>query len=160
MKFFCKHRINLSLWVLALVLALPISLLAQNINPGPFGSFFRNSTAADTATLTPLQMYGILTGTPTAAANYTTPTATAMCNAIATLNKSTANTAASFKLDLWIKNTSAGANTITLVAGTGFTLTGTKTAAQNTVRHFIFWPTSCASGSQAWSGASLETASF
>ena len=114
------------------------------------------NVAADTATLTPTKMLGVLTGTPTAAANYTTPTAAQFC----ALFPFVATSNGTYDYDWVLKNTSAGANTITLVAGTGVTLSGTGTAAQNTVRVFKISLNNCTAGSEAVRIWSLATGAF
>lgn len=144
--------------ILSLVLA--TSIYAQQVLQGPYGAFWRNTTATNTATLTINQVVGIVTGTPTGAATYTTPTATQMCNAFLTLRSNTNTYAGFFNFNWYVKNTSGGANTITVAGGTGVTLSGTGTAAQNQVRHFIWQPTNCTAGSEAWTLFSLETAAF
>lgn len=119
-------------------------LFAQNrIAPGPYGKLFRNSTAGDTTTLTTSQMVGLLTGTPTAAANYTTPTAANICASLPQIAQTSGGTNTNFATDLFVKNTSAGAFTITMVAGAGVTTSGTMTIGQNTIRHFLVMPTAC-----------------
>lgn len=119
-------------------------LFAQNrIAPGPYGKLFRNTTAADTATLTTTQMVGLLTGTPTAAAAYTTPTAANICASLPQVQQVASGTNTNFANDLFVKNTSAGANTITMTAGAGVTAVGTMTIAQNAIRHFLVVPTAC-----------------
>ena len=136
------------------------ALFAQQTMPlGVYGQIpaLTGNTAADTATLTPGQMSTLLTGTPTAAANYTTPTATNLCALFPFVQAQNAN---NFYWHWYIKNTSAGANTITVVAGSGVTLVGTGTAAQNNVRHFLVILTNCTSGSAAAQVVSLETAAF
>lgn len=91
------------------------------------------STAIDTATLTTAQMLSVLiTGTPTAAANYTTPTAALILAALAAFGAPYLG----LSFELSIKNTSAGANTITVVAGVGVTVVGTATIAQNAIKRF------------------------
>jgi len=91
------------------------------------------TTAADTATLTAAQILGgLITGTPTAAANYTTPTAALLIAALQALGVPYLNESFEFS----IKNTSAGANTITVVGGTGVTIVGTATIAQNNIKRF------------------------
>lgn len=91
------------------------------------------TTAADTATLNESQILGgLITGTPTAAANYTTPTAALLLAALAALSVPFLGQSFEFS----IKNTSAGANTITVVGGTGVTITGTATIAQNAIKRF------------------------
>jgi hypothetical protein len=118
--------------------------------------FRSGNTAADTASLAPGQMSSILTGTPTAAANYTTPTATQLCALFPFVRTSAAN----LHWDWWVKNTSAGANTITVVGGSGVTITGTATVAQNAVKHFMVVLDNCVSGSQAAHIFSLGTSTF
>jgi len=91
-------------------------------------------TAIDTATLTAAQILGgLITGTPTAAANYTTPTAILLLAAMASFGASFLDEGFEFS----IKNTSAGANTITVVGGTGVTIVGTATIAQNAIKRFL-----------------------
>lgn len=102
-----------------------------------FGRLFHTvspQTAADTATLTAAQILGgLITGTPTAAANYTTPTAVLILAAMAAFGASFLDEGFEFS----IKNTSAGANTITVVAGVGVTIVGTATVAQNAIKRFL-----------------------
>lgn len=101
------------------------------------GGFISAGTAADTATLSAAQMLGgLLTGTPTAAAAYTTPTATALVAAMS-------NCAAGRMYELIVKNTSAGNFTITMTAGTDLTISGTATVAQNHARIFKLVATNC-----------------
>lgn len=91
------------------------------------------STAIDTATLTAEQMLGgLITGTPTAAANYTLPTAALLITALQSFG--VPYIGQSFRFT--IKNTSGGANTITAVAGTGATIVGTATVAQSNAKEF------------------------
>jgi hypothetical protein len=101
-------------------------------------------------------MLGVLTGTPTAAANYTTPTAVQFC----ALFPFVATSNGTYDYDWVLKNTSAGANTITMVAGAGVTLSGTGTAAQNTVRLFKISLNNCTAGSEAVRLWSLSTGTF
>ena len=149
-------------FVLFALFALAAGAFAQQTMPlSPFGTpqvpFRLGNTAADTATLTPGQMQGLLTGTPTAAANYTTPTATLLCALFPFVGSS--NTF-NFHWEWNVKNTSAGANTITVVAGSGVTVTGTATIAQNAVKRFMIVLDSCASGSQAAHVVSLGSSTF
>jgi len=101
-------------------------------------SFFKLGTAVaatDTATITAASMLqGLVVGTPTAAANYTTPTATALITAMG----GQTNVKVGDSFDFAIRNISAGAYAITLVAGTDITLaTGnTNTVAQAHTRLF------------------------
>jgi len=89
------------------------------------------STITDAAaTLTTDQLVnGLILTVPTAARTFTTPTATAILTAI-----DTAKIGASF--DLIIRNTSGGSFAITLAGGTGVTIVGTATTAQNIVSRF------------------------
>lgn len=122
---------------ISLLLVMTVSAVAQGRMPlGLYGQipFRSGNTAADTATLVTAQMSALLTGTPTAAANYTTPTATQLCTLFPFV-KAGANTG--FYWTWIVKNTSAGANTITVVAGTGVTIVGTATIAQNALKPFI-----------------------
>jgi len=133
---------------------------AQSAMIGPYGwlPWLAANTAIDTATLSRSQMTGILIGTPTAAASYTTPSATVLCEMfpfVASQNVS------NFGWDWVVKNTSAGAFTITVLAGAGVTVSGTATAAQSTVRHFKAVLTECRSGSTAAATIfSLTTGAF
>jgi hypothetical protein len=91
------------------------------------------TTAADTATLTEAQLLGgLITGTPTAAANYTLPTPALLIAALQAFSEPYIGMTFYFT----IKNTSAGANTITAVGPTGATVTGTATIAQNSAKRF------------------------
>lgn len=107
-------------------------------------------TATDTATLTVAQITGgaigksvaVLTGTPTAAAAYTLPLVTAVT---AAFNSTNNPCYVGMTWLLSIRNTSAGANTITTTTNTGWTLAGTMTVAQNTVSTYEAEITSCAS---------------
>lgn len=126
-------------------------LFAQNRQPVTPLNFFRLSTATDTATLTAGQVSpGLLIGTPTAAATYTMPTAAALCTLWPGIAILAPGTNSNYGYELWIRNTSLGANTITLSSpGGGVTLAAgnTNTIAQNHTRIFKFVPTSCAAGS-------------
>lgn len=83
-----------------------------------------------TGTLTAAALLtGIINGTPVAAASYTLPLATALDTALPTSGASDA-------FDFSIINTSGGANTITVLTNTGWTLVGTMTAAQNVAARF------------------------
>ena len=72
----------------------------------------------------------VLTHTPTGAANDQMPTAAAIVAAIPGCQINS-----SFRFVL--RNTSAGANTITVTTNTNTTLAGTMTVAQNAVREFV-----------------------
>jgi len=90
---------------------------------------------ADTApTLTVAQILnGLLVGVPTAARSYTLPTAAAIVAAVEGIEVGSA-------FELAIRNDSAGAFALTLVAGTGITLAAgnTNTVAQANTRRFRF----------------------
>lgn len=99
----------------------------------PF-SLILPKTAIDTATLTMDQILGgLLTGTPTGAANYTMPTPALLIAALQSFG--TPFLGQSFEFT--ILNTSAGAFAITVVAPTGATATGTMTIAQNNGKRFL-----------------------
>lgn len=92
------------------------------------------TTAIGTETLLESQLLGgEIVGTPTAAANYTLPTATALLAAIQAFSAAFIGITFYFN----ILNTAGGAFTITLVAGTGVTLTpASQTIAQNASARF------------------------
>lgn len=89
---------------------------------------------------------GLYFHAPTGAVNDATDTAANIVSALPScyLNSTSVaglNVGSSFTFSLY--NNSAGANTITVTAGTGVTLTGTMTVAQNQVRNFIGLVTNC-----------------
>ena len=87
-----------------------------------------------TATVTAAQLLTrVIDGTPTGAANYTLPTAALMIAAMP-------DVAVGDSFMFAINNKSAGANTITVVAG-GATADGTLTVAQNVCRAFFVFIT-------------------
>jgi len=91
-----------------------------------------------TATITAAELLGgFIDGTPTAAATYTLPTGTLMA---AALNQSGIGNAIEFT----IKNSSAGAYTITVAGGVGGTGKGTLTIAQNNSKRFLLIMTAAA----------------
>lgn len=142
-----------------LVFALTTLLVAQTVPLLPYGVIpvnLTDNTAIDTASLSVGQMTGILTGTPTTAATYTTPTATAICAAFPFIQSSQSQ---GWNYDWYIKNTSLGSNTITAAGGTGVTLRGTGTATQNQIRHFKVVFKSC-SPTPTIDLVSLETGAF
>lgn len=140
-------------FIVAAVAASAQTMPLERIVNTPFRT---GNVFTDTGSLVPGNMSGLLTGTPTAAANYTTPTATQLCN----LFPFVGGTAANFHWDIYWKNTSGGANTITAVGGTGVTVVGTATVAQNNVKHWMVVLTNCASGTQAAQLISLGTSTF
>lgn len=97
-----------------------------------------------TATLTIAQLLSkVLDGTPIAAATYTLPTATLL---VAGMPDCTVGDGFSF----FVNNKSAGANTITIAAGSGGTADGTLTVAQDVIRQFVVIVTNVDIGAQAY----------
>lgn len=145
----------------------PMPALAQLQFPlGPYGNFgFFNTAQINTTTIPAFQMVGMVTGTPTAAANYTTDTAVNICSLFPFVGAANLSGASNFAWDWYVKNTSAGAFTITVLGGTGVTVTGTATAAQNNMRHFKMVANACPPAgltvpTAAITAFSLETAAF
>jgi hypothetical protein len=132
---------------------------------GPYGNAgFANTALINTATVPAYSMVGLVTGTPTAGATYTTDTAVNLCALFPFVGSQTAG-ASQYAWDWYIKNTAGGAFTITAAGGTGVTLSGTGTAAQNNMRHFKVVLTSCppfnlTTPTAAATLFSLETAAF
>lgn len=90
------------------------------------------TVAAGAQTITAAQILGgLYIGVPTGAANYTTDTA---ANIVKAIEGAKVGTSINFVL----RNKSAGANTITLVAGTGVTINSgdTATVAQSNQKQF------------------------
>ena len=97
-----------------------------------------------TATLSAANSYNtIIRGVPTAAATYTTATAEAIVAAIG------GDCAVGTTFMLVVLNASAGANTITIGGGTGVTVSGVATVAQNASKVFLGRVTAVAAGSEA-----------
>ena len=97
-----------------------------------------------TATLTAANSYNtIIRGVPTAAATYTTATAAAIVAAIG------GDCAVGTTFMVVVLNASAGANAITIAGGTGVTVSGVATVAQNASKVFLGRVTAVASGSEA-----------
>ena len=97
-----------------------------------------------TATLTAAQSYNsIIRGVPTAAATYTTATAAAIVAAIG------GDCAIGTTFEVIVLNASAGAYTITVAGGSGVTVSGVATVAQNASKRFIGRVTAIAAGSEA-----------
>ena len=155
MSFLKRNKI--SILILGIVALWATILYSQAMATGAYGALFRSTTATDTATLGTAQSFGLLVGTPTGAATYTTPTATRMCAAFPSV--AVTPPTSKFAVGWDIKNTSAGANTITLTGGTGVTVSGTGTVVQNHIRHFIWVPTNCSS-SPAWTVYSAQDSAF
>jgi hypothetical protein len=111
-------------WVFIAIAAWGALLLqAQYPIFGPYGNIPISTAviATNTATLTVDQMVdsALLTATPTSAAVYTTPSATALCAAFPFV--ASTNTIG-WNYDLYLKNTAAaGSNAITWLGGTGVT---------------------------------------
>ena len=85
-----------------------------------------------TATLSAANSYNtIVRGVPTAAATYTTATAAEIVAAIGD------DCAIGTTFMLVVLNASAGANTITVAGGTGVTVSGVATVAQNASKVFL-----------------------
>jgi hypothetical protein len=117
------------------------------------GTFANNSNAATGGiTITAAQIVnGILSHNPTGPATDTTDTAT---NIAAQIPGCLTGSAFNF----FLRNTSGGANTITVAGGTGVTVTGTATIAQNNVRSFLGVVTNCTSAAVTF--YSLGTTAF
>lgn len=97
-----------------------------------------------TATLTAAQSYNsIIRGVPAAAATYTTATAAAIVAAIG------GDCQVGTIFQVVVLNASAGANTITIGGGSGVTVSGVATVAQNASKVFIGRVTAIAAGSEA-----------
>lgn len=116
----------------------PNSFLATTPPNGTNQYYTNTATAAVTVLAAQLMMGDLvvlnMTGTLGAGANLTTDTASNM--AVNLPNYSLAATATASYV-LRIINSSSGAFSWTVVAGTGVTLTGTATIAQNTWREFL-----------------------
>lgn len=96
------------------------------------------------ATLTAVQSYNsIVRGVPTGAATYTTATAAAIIAAIG------GDCAIGTTFMVVVLNASAGANTITIQGGSGVTVSGVATVAQNASKIFLGRVTAVAAGSEA-----------
>jgi hypothetical protein len=106
----------------------------------------RTQTAkTDSATLTIAELLtGVIDGTPTGAAAYTLPTAALLVAGII-------NARVGDSFSFLVNNKSAGANTITVAAGSGGTGDGTLTVAQNVIRRFTVIVTNVTGSSEAYS---------
>ena len=97
-----------------------------------------------TATLSTADSFNsIIRGVPTAAATYTSATAAAIVAAIG------GDCAIGTTFMVVVINASAGANTITIAGGTGVTVSGVATVAQNASKVFLGRVTAVAAGSEA-----------
>lgn len=105
----------------------------------------RTQTATtDTATLTIAQLLTkVIDGTPTGAATYTLPTA-------ANLVAGIVGCKVGDSFEFVVNNKAAGADTITLAAGSGGTADGTLTVAQNVIRKFLVIITNVTGSSEAY----------
>jgi hypothetical protein len=145
----------------ALVALITVLAVAQTQLPlGPFGTVPINrvdNVATDTATIVANKTVGLLTGTPTAAAAYTTDTAANICKVFPFVAN---QNAFGFNYIFYLKNTAGGAFTITLTAGAGVTIVGTATVAQNNIKPFLVVLKTCTVGSEAVDMISLGTSAF
>lgn len=115
-----------------------------------------NATATGVTIPAAQIMNGQFTHSPTGAVNDTTDTAAAI---IARLPSCTASSTTGTGFAFSVFNTSAGANTITILGGTNVTIVGTATVAQNAVRNFRGIVTAC-TGTPAVSIYSLGGGAF
>ena len=98
----------------------------------------------DTVTLTAAELLTkVIDGTPTAAAQYTLPTAALLVAAIP-------GAAVGSSFMFFVNNKSAGAYTITVAAGSGGTGDGTLTVAQHVVRSFLVIITNVTGAAEAY----------
>lgn len=120
----------------------------QTANLQAYGNipWLPGSTATATAAIPAANLVGVLYGTPTAAATYTTDTATNLCGLFPFVGN---NNQTYWNWDLYVINLAAGADTITMAGGSGVTLVGTGTAPQNDYRHLKFVLTECRAGQTA-----------
>jgi hypothetical protein len=104
----------------------------------------RETAVDDTATVTAAQLLKrIIDAVPTAAATFTLPTAALLVAAMPGVKVGDT-------FEFIITNNSAGANTITVAAGSGGTADGTLTVAQNVVRKFVVHVTNVTAASEAY----------
>lgn len=98
----------------------------------------------NTATLTAAQSYNsIVRGIPTSTATYTTASAAAIISAIG------GDCAVGTCFRVVVLNAAASAITITIGGGSGVTVSGVATVAQNVCKEFIGYVTNVTAGSQA-----------
>ena len=110
----------------------------------PTVSYMVQTALTDTTTVTIAQlMTKIIDGTPTGAAAYTLPTAALLVGGIA-------NCRVGDSFMFFVNNKSAGANTITVGAGSGGTGDGTLTVAQNIIRAFLITVTNVTASTEAY----------
>jgi hypothetical protein len=112
--------------------------------PGPVAGFTAVSTNTPT-TLSAASMvnaqdnYINMTATLAGAGTLNTPTAVALITALQAVNPAVG---VGYSVGLRVINSSGGAFAWTLTAGTGVTITGTASIAQNTFRDFVLTVTS------------------
>jgi len=96
------------------------------------------STQIGTETITAAELLGgLIDGTPTGNATYTLPTAALMAAALNQIGIGNA-------IEFTVKNSAAGAHTITVAAGNDGTAKGTMTIAQNNTKRFLLIMTAAA----------------
>jgi len=96
------------------------------------------STQIGAETITAAELLGgLIDGTPTGAATYTLPTAALMAAALNQIGIGNA-------IEFTVKNSAAGAHTITVAAGNDGTAKGTMTIAQNNTKRFLLIMTAAA----------------
>lgn len=113
------------------------------------------STVSGTATYTEAQVLGglVLHDCGGGAATGTTGTAAAIVAALS-------GAAIGSSFDVHVRNTSDAAETLTVAGGTGVTVSGTATVAQNNAKTFRFVVTDAQAGSEAVTAYSLGSVVF
>ena len=102
------------------------------------------AAVTDTATLTAAQSYNsIVRGVPTSTATYTTAAASAIISAIG------GDCAVGTCFRVVVLNAAATSIVITIGGGSGVTISGVATVAQNASKEFIGYVTNVTAGSQA-----------
>lgn len=141
-----------------LLLVSSFGAFAQKQPIGFMGSFPYTTTTVlpptTPTTLSALQVVGDATAALTTAIAHTTPTATQLCALFPGMQISSI-----MSWDWFIRNTAAGASTLTITAGSGVTGVGTLTIAQNNVKHFK-WSLRGCGGTPAARLISLGTSVF
>lgn len=107
-----------------------------------FGSINSDSTAGAITLDQARILNSVLSHAPTGAVNDVTDSA---ANIVAAMPGCVVNATGGNSFFFILRNTSGGANTITVTAGSGVTLTGTMTVTQNDYRLFYGIVTSCTS---------------
>jgi hypothetical protein len=109
--------------------------------------YVADATAGASAYTMASVMSGHIVRTPTGAAADTFPTAAAI---VAYINDNVRGGCQLYdSIDVIVRNLSGGANTITISANTGLTLSGTMTIAQNNMKWFKLVVTNATIGSEA-----------